>query len=409
MRTASILSTLVLLAAAVSVLPAVSAELPLPTDIPYCITPECSSPAACSEKTYTVTADTTNTVTTHADCSIDVETGKGMICVGAWSATSEHDLGPIHWTRHYCDFPGGPLDGISTTSAQRPPPCQTMTTCCGIEPAFAPCCSPVSCPPTPHCREEGIHTSDFLAYLGPHAGADLRGDCSVDVCNDLTGCCSIDARSTSCGSLASTASSSAIELPDPCGPTAYCTGPECPAVAVATTDLLAYLGPHASASLSRDCHADVQERGLRCAIGNGEVERSVGPATVGADVCLPALDCTCDPLPVEPTMASADLQPPIYCVMAPCGPQCIVPCVPQVVPSDCELRQATPDPARTLVWGSSPSDCTVDVDPAYECVGGWGFDRHVTVAFLDVVARVCTGGPFPPPVVQAILEAIQLE
>ena len=83
--------------------------------------------------------------------------------------------------------------------------------------------------------------------------------------------------------------------------------------------------------------------------------------------------------------------------------------MPQVVPSACELRQATPDAARALVWGGDPSDCTVDVDPAYHCVGGWGFDRHVTAAFLDVVVRVCTGGPFPPPVVQAILEAIQLE
>lgn len=414
MKTTSILSTLALLATVLTVMPSVSAEVPMPTDIPYCITPECSSPAACSERTYTVTADTTNTVTTNADCSIDVETGKGVICVGAWTATSEHDVGPIHWTRHYCAFPGG----------------------------------------------------DPLAM-----------------------------------------SSAAIDLPDPCGPTAYCTGPECPEVDIATTDLLAYLGPHASASLSQECSANVQERGLRCAIGTSELERTVGPLTVGADVCMPGLDCTCDPLPIELASASAadieppvevefvqcvtdpcppivrctereahvpfvtdayiegdcdvlvglvdayricpdlhqqvrpsagpatvvvnycapsldctcdplpqilevssaSLQPPIHCVMAPCGPQCIVPCVPQVVPSGCELRQATPEAARAWVWGSDASDCTVDVDPAYDCVGGWGFDRHVTAAFLDAVVRVCTGGPFPPPVVQAILEAIQLE
>ena len=226
MKAMSILSSLALLATVLAVLPNVSAGIPTPTDIPYCLTPECSSPAACSERSYTVDADTTNTVTTHSDCSIDVETGKGVICVGAWTATSEHDVGPIHWTRHYCSFPGG----------------------------------------------------DPVALA---------------------------------------ASSWARELPDPCGPTAYCTGPECPAVEVATTDLLAYLGPHASASLSQDCQATIEERGLRCAIGTADIERTAGPLTVGADVCMPGLDCTCDPLPVEPTSANAALQPPIDCVMAP--------------------------------------------------------------------------------------------
>lgn len=330
MKPATLLATLVLLAATLTILPGATAELPTPTDIPYCLTPDCGSPAACTERTYTVAADTTNTVTTNADCSIDVETGKGVICVGAWTATSEHDIGPIHWTRHYCSLPGGPLDGISTTSAIGLP---------------------------------------------------------------------------------------AIGLPNPCGPTATCQGPECEEVDVSTTDLLAYLGPHASASVSRDCQATVEERGLHCAIGTAELERTVGPLTVGADVCMPPIDCTCPPMPEFLEVSSMALQPPIQCVMAPCGPQCIVPCVPQVVPSDCELREMTPEtvgplliPAnpRTMVWGSDPSDCTVDIEPAYECVGGWGFDRDVTAAFIQATARVCTGGPFPPAVVQAILDAIQL-
>lgn len=89
-----------------------------------------------------------------------------------------------------------------------------------------------------------------------------------------------------------------VQPPDPCGPTALCQGPECPAADVSTTDLLAYLGPHASASLSRDCHASAEERGLRCSIGTADVERTIGPLTVGADLCLPSLDCTCDPLPI---------------------------------------------------------------------------------------------------------------
>ena len=43
-----------------------------------------------------------------------------------------------------------------------------------------------------------------------------------------------------------------------------------------------------------------------------------------------------------------------------------------------------------------PDDCIIDVYPPYECVGGWGFDRTEQVAFVKVVVRVCTGGPFPP-------------
>jgi hypothetical protein len=279
-------------------------------------------------------------------------------------------------------------------------------------------------------------------------------------------------------------SAAAIGLPSPCGPTALCQGPECPATSVTTTDLFAYLGPHATVSVSPDCKATVEERGLRCAIGTAEVGRTVGPLTVGADVCMPGLDCTCDPV-LSPMAASssttacpaerlegtwfsveatascrveafvsdpvchrlADFRrqavtpvqagpaevhataclPVTDCFCDPMEasgastssaaidpfPTCVRECTPPIVPDGCDLRALTPastpvgwlDP-QDRVWGA---DCTADVEPGYECAGGWGFDRDVTAAFVQVTARVCTGGPFPPPVVQAILDALQLE
>ncbi|MFA5943067.1 MAG: hypothetical protein WC876_01230 [Candidatus Thermoplasmatota archaeon] len=159
--------------------------------------------------------------------------------------------------------------------------------------------------------------------------------------------------------------------------------------------------------MTRSCgHVTLTQDPLPCE-GTRHETTTQGPLTVRRSYCGPGID-----------PSAASMQPPIVCVMAPCGPQCIVPCVPQVVPTDCELREATPQtvgplaiPAnpRTLVWGSSTSDCTIDVEPVYDCVGGWGFDRHVTAAFIDVTARVCTGGPFPPALVQVILDALALE
>lgn len=188
--------------------------------------------------------------------------------------------------------------------------------------------------------------------------------------------------------------------------------PTCRETSVATSDFLAYLGPHAGVALQSDCTVDAWEAGLVCpkvAPDPGSVDRDVGPVGVQADTCIPPLDCTCDPMPQLLDLSgistsSAAIDP---------FPTCIRECTPQIVPDGCDLRALTPasTPVGWLnpqdrIWGA---DCTVDVEPAYECVGGWGFDRHVTAAFIDVTARVCTGGPFPPAIVQAILDAIRLE
>src|ERR1051326_4204995 len=121
---------LLLVLAGLAVLPHAAAD-------PACTTDLCGTPAApaCPDKTYALGPGTGDSLTSHPDCTFLLETGKDQTCVGAWSTTDEHQVGPVHWTDHRCTFPGGdPLCCVvSASSAQQvPPPCQDM--------ACAPAC-----------------------------------------------------------------------------------------------------------------------------------------------------------------------------------------------------------------------------------------------------------------------------
>jgi hypothetical protein len=388
----------------------------------------------------------------NEDCSVTVwETG--LDCqshlLPLTGSQVQHDAGAVQAAIDACTVgficACMPAD-LGLASASLPPPCYTLTTpCCG-GPGFAPCPPPCDeCPPPGPCREFAVATSQLLAYLGPHAGAALHSDCTADVWEAGLVCpkalpdeghtdrevgpvgvhadtCDPQLVCTCDPLLApATTTSASIEPPIEVEFVDCVTAP-CPPI-VRCGEREAHVPFVTDAYVERDCDVVVGlvDAYRICPGLHQQLRPSAGPVTLVVNYCAPALDCTCDPMPelLDLSSASSDsLQPPIYCVMAPCGPQCIVPCVPQVVPSDCELRQATPDrvgplliPAnpRTLVWGSDPSDCTVDVDPAYECVGGWGFDRHVTAGFVDAVVRVCTAGPFPPPILQDALDAIQVQ
>lgn len=71
----------------------------------------------------------------------------------------------------------------SADAMQTPPPCySTATSCCGIDPGFAPCCSPVTCPPSPHCSTpEGPVLATATALPLPRVTYTINPDCSVDV------------------------------------------------------------------------------------------------------------------------------------------------------------------------------------------------------------------------------------
>ena len=114
------------------------------------------------------------------------------------------------------------------------------------------------------------------------------------------------------------------------------------------------------------------------------VERQVGNVHVAILVCDGGVG---DRLP-DLTTSSAAMQPPIYCVMAPCpGP------APPPAINWCTAEAATPAPASTLLWGTD-AGCDIDVDTTdyYACAPPSGFIVDRTVGPVHLVLLVCDGG-----------------
>lgn len=81
----------------------------------------CQGPE-CPPESFETSVDHRNSVTLGRDCTVDVVTGEGQICVGAWSGHERREVGPITWDRYYCDFPGGsPIGDLTMTSAAPSP------------------------------------------------------------------------------------------------------------------------------------------------------------------------------------------------------------------------------------------------------------------------------------------------
>lgn len=250
---------------------ATAAGIPTPTDIPYCILEDCrpigealGSLLACPEKSYTVRADTENTVAVHGDCTADLETGKGQMCVGAWYGTEERDVGPVHWTRHYCRFPGGdPTGGIGTSSSD-PRPCGVQQRC----PAPVPPCSPIGDP-----------------VAGDVADVDVSPYCRVIVSVDAADCTGTErwasqtvgpltVRSTECddGTDAST-----VAMADPFPTCVRECGPGLPDGCDLRESTPEAVGPVPARSLvwGGDCDVDVEPIGA-CAPPSGRtIERRI--------------------------------------------------------------------------------------------------------------------------------------
>jgi hypothetical protein len=299
----------------------------------------------------------------------------------------------------------GALSIMPSAAAAEPPIYCVMAPCGPQDPVPVPSCKPLD------RHDGGIHTT---------VSSDCRTQVDIKTYDCVWNCGWHDVVRTHYLTIRqygqnngeASMSASAIELPDPCGPTAYCAGPECPAVDVSTTDFLAYLGPHASASTTQGCQATVEERGLRCAIGTAEVERTLGPVTVGADVCMPALECTCDPVDLASTSASGPgINPPPQCLTTGC---CFAPC-----PAPCYDSCSPPGPVACKPIGvhttdflaylgphfgvDLDSDCSVDVqEHGLACPSGWDeaeVQRDVGPAGLqaDTCDPVvyCTCDPLP--------------
>jgi hypothetical protein len=143
------------------------------------------------------------------------------------------------------------------------------------------------------------------------------------------------------------------------------------------------------------CDIDVESNWSCAPPSGGYVERTVGPVHVKILVCDGGIG---DLIELDAIAASA-AQPPIYCVMEPCGP-CTCP-PPTIDVTYCKAKSVTPDQVpmlgmavnpRDLVWGTD-AGCDIDVEgPDMTCAppSSTGIDR--TVGPVHVRAGVCDGG-----------------
>jgi hypothetical protein len=213
----------------------------------------------------------------------------------------------------------------SAEATQPPPPCGSADYAC----------------PTPACRQTQVDQDTVLAvigalgpwgmvYTGPLFGARLNSDCTVDAWETRLDCWPtvlplayqeqpvdggrVDATVGYCGvgficACMPAGEVSSAEPPSPCGPTALCEGPTCTPLDAVTTGLPV----QGEVRIDGDCTANVSEAGTPCAgpTAPGSVHAD-GPASVSAATCRLDADCTCDPLPIDPTTGAALSLPPIF-------------------------------------------------------------------------------------------------
>lgn len=176
-----------------------------------------------------------------------------------------------------------------------PPPCESMTTtCCGVDPTFAPCCSALSCPPPARCANERVGIDEVLAltgtywvYGGPHVELMTNSACTATACESATSCwapaCS-DGTATCCSAGPVMSSTPCDCAPSPLPPP------------VTTSAAVALPLPHPTAHLESDCSVTVGDT-WACPNGfdQGSINYDAGPVQVHGDECAP--QCRC--MPVE--------------------------------------------------------------------------------------------------------------
>lgn len=365
--TTSLLLAGLLLCGALALVPVATADPACTTDL---CGPDPNQPPACTEKTYGGAAG--DSVTVHSDCTVLLETGKGLNCVGAWYGTSESDVGPVHWTRHYCTFPGGdPLCCVSSaSSASLPdaiPPCQC---------APAPLCEPINQMLAPGEGPVTYTLSDYCAatvtidvtkvvdcVFGTHKTIQ-KGPVTViyPVCSSPCG-----PGADYCPPPADTSSAQAIP-PCACPP----PQPLCRPV----NQLIADNDDGVDYTLSDYCHPTVSvdlTYYVVCLYGSS--------ATVTAGPVSVTYPTGCSPPPCE---GGLDSCPPPPTDAGFTGP------------NYCWLKADTPTSAgpvpvnpQAALWGS---DCYVDVNPVAACAPPSGFVIERLIGPVHLHLLVCDGG-----------------
>lgn len=392
MRTTSVLATLVLLAAGLAIMPSAEAAQP-PI---YCVMAPCG-PEPLDPCPVINRWDGSVHTYSYGDCHVRIDV-KGYDCV--WNCGwITYVQGPPLTLRVWGQT--SDVESAAAPSIQPPPQC-VVAPCCG-----GPCPPPCDgCEPEPvRCPNVAVSTTSLLQYLGPAAGVRTYGDCTAFVWEETRVCpfyggaqdhsaragpvlvqydtCYLPLECT-CDPMPIelTAAAAEIDLPVEVEPVVCVTDPCPPMVRCDPREVDG--GVAFGVYLESDCDFTVGliDAYRLCHGGGvleyGQVRQTIGPGTVVVNYCAPSLASLVD-------LQAASMADPF--------PTCIAPCFPQVVPDGCDVKAALAGAGAPDLFGS---DCTIDVEPSYHCVGDWGSDRDVSVAFVTVTVRVCTGRELPP-------------
>lgn len=188
-------------------------------------------------------------------------------------------------------FAAGTLAFLPAASAaQLPPPCYTMTTCCPMDPSFAPCCSVLECPPpVARCPDLDVDTSAAGPFRAPWVSAETDPDCSANACVNTSDCsdAACQAGDHFCCSLQGTLSfCTSLQGSDACVP------PLASAAAMQATLPI----PRLSVVQNADCTFTVYGTIDSCPNGflKDTVHLTVGAVHFAIDECVP--QCACIPL-----------------------------------------------------------------------------------------------------------------
>jgi hypothetical protein len=223
-------------------------------------------------------------------------------------------------------FAAIPSAAAAEMSSPVPPPCGAGSWACPT-----PVCRPTQVDQDTVLQVIGVLGPWGMVYTGPLFGVRLNSDCTVDAWETRLDCWPnllplayneqnvsagrVDATIGTCGvgficacMPADAASQSSIQ-PPVCGPTSLCEGPTCADYELASQGL-----PFDLAGGTSGCRGYVRETDPQCP-GPTEPGGSVhadGIVSAWADTCRLSLDCTCDPLPIDPTTSASAALPPIF-------------------------------------------------------------------------------------------------
>lgn len=336
-----------------------------PIDLSDLVAPAVTGCAPTTKEVKDPLTGATHRVEVFHNCRSHITLNEGIICVGAWSTTDEHELGVTHVTHHRCTFPGGDPVVLAMTDTPADPCADSVRYYPGV---------------TITSRSDCHQRVDIKFY-------DCVWNCGWATLVN-TPLLTVRYYTQSTGEPMS--ASSAIDVPTP--PWAPCT----------TLDQDIDKGA-VRVEILRDCRVIVHVKLYECIWGGYWDEKTVGPVTVRDYKCGPATSAA--GLQLLPGVAAAAAQPQCNGIWWHHSEH-DVPLTGATVTLDTNLQPQ----CTTVRVERGDFDCTFDdnvakpdcdeyvVEP-WQCLGGASGHKDVATP-VGVVLRVniCTppGGTLPP-------------